>query len=78
MFAAISARRTPALARAFSATPSTNIAKVTIIGRLAADPEFHTTPTGTEIVRYAVGSSYKSGGEERVSWFKVAAFDEHS
>lgn len=40
--------------------------------------EFSTTSSGAEIARYSVGSRYKSGGEEKVSWFKIAAFDEGS
>ncbi|KAF8536136.1 single-strand binding protein family [Trichophaea hybrida] len=69
---------TPALARAFSSTPRAAIAKVTIVGRLAADVEFVTTASGTEIAKYTVGSRYKQGGEDKVSWFRVASFDEHT
>lgn len=74
----LAALRTPALARAFSASARTNIAKMIIVGRLAADPEPYTTSNGQEIIRYAVGSSYKSNGEDKVSWFKIAAFEDHS
>jgi len=67
--------RTPAL-RSFSTTPSRNIAKITVVGRLAADPELTATSTGQEMVRYAVGTSYGPKDNRQTSWWRVASFAE--
>ena len=72
------ALRAPAFARAFSTTPAARIAKITLIGRLAHDPETVTLNNGDEVVRYTVGSKYKQGEEMKVSWFRVAAFNDSS
>ncbi|KAI9837461.1 MAG: hypothetical protein M1819_007109 [Sarea resinae] len=65
-----------ATARLFSTTPAAPLAKMTIIGRLAADPEITATSTGQEMVRYAVGTSYGPKDNRQTSWFRVASFDE--
>ena len=71
-------RALPAAAgrRTFSSTPRQNVAKMTIVGRLAAEPEMTATSTGAEIVRYAVGSSTGPRDNRVTSWFKVASFDQ--
>jgi single-strand DNA-binding protein len=57
--------------------------KVILTGRLIADPELKTTPTGVEVTsfRIAVNQEYVKQGEERkadffniVAWRKTAAF----
>ena len=57
--------------------------KVILTGRLVADPELKTTPTGVEVTsfRIAVNQEYVKQGEERkadffniVAWRKSAAF----
>jgi hypothetical protein len=63
-------------ARAFSATARPQLAKMAIIGRLAAEPEQSATSTGQDIVRYALGTSHGTGENRTTSWFKVACFDE--
>ncbi len=68
----------PSTARAFSASARSNIAKATVIGRLAANPEFSTSNSGLELTRYAVGSEYRQGGENKVQWIKVVAFGDAS
>ncbi|KAH0544391.1 hypothetical protein FGG08_001417 [Glutinoglossum americanum] len=65
------------LRRAFSSTPSAHyLARVTVIGRLAADPEAHITSTGKELVKYAVGTSSGSPENRKTSWFRFVSFDE--
>lgn len=63
------------LARDFSTTPaSRNMAKMTLIGRLAATPESTQTASGQTLVRYAVGVSSGPRDNKETSWFNVAAF----
>ncbi|KAI9874557.1 MAG: ssDNA-binding protein, mitochondrial [Pleopsidium flavum] len=62
--------------RTFTTTPATRIAKMTIVGRLAAEPELTATSTGQEMVKYAVGTSYGPKDNKQTSWFRVASFDE--
>ncbi|KAF9631214.1 Inorganic polyphosphate/ATP-NAD kinase predicted [Lasiodiplodia theobromae] len=62
--------------RAFSSTPRNPYAKMTIIGRLGAEPELATTPSGLEYVRYSLGTSTGRREANETSWFNVACFDE--
>ncbi|KZF19153.1 nucleic acid-binding protein [Xylona heveae TC161] len=64
------------LARAFSTTPRNQLAKMTLIGRLAADPELTATSSGQEMVRYAIGTSYGPKDNRQTSWFRIASFDD--
>ncbi|MCJ1286769.1 ssDNA-binding protein, mitochondrial [Xylographa opegraphella] len=61
-------------ARLFSTSPSLPVARITIVGRLAADPELTVTSTGQEMVRYAVGTSYGPRENRQTSWWRVASF----
>ena len=61
-------------ARAFSASARREIAKITLVGNLAAQPELKTTGTGREVIEYSVASSTGSGDNRRTSWFRVSAF----
>lgn len=63
-------------ARFFSATPRAPLAKMQIIGRLGAEPELYTAPSGTEMVRYVLGTSTGRRDAQETSWFNVTAFDE--
>lgn len=67
-------RTLPHFARTFSSSPASALARIQIIGRLAAPPELTPTASGTEIVKYAVGTSYGRGDERKTSWFKIASF----
>jgi len=60
--------------RTFHCTPASQLAKLQIIGRLADKPELTATSTGTEIVKYAVGSSNGKGENAKTSWFRITAF----
>ncbi|TDZ24384.1 Single-stranded DNA-binding protein RIM1 [Colletotrichum sidae] len=65
----------PRIARAFSTSPSHNVARITIVGNLADTPELHTTSTGRELVRYAVASNSGSKDNRQTSWFRVTSFE---
>ncbi|KAL8719114.1 MAG: hypothetical protein Q9181_008104, partial [Wetmoreana brouardii] len=62
------------LPRHFSTTPTRPLAKISILGRLAAEPELHATSTGQDLIRYAVGTSSGPRENRQTSWWRVAAF----
>ncbi|KAI1467293.1 nucleic acid-binding protein [Daldinia caldariorum] len=64
----------PGLARAFSASARRDIAKITIVGNLAASPEIKATSTGRDVVEYSVASNYGPKENRQTSWFRVSAF----
>ncbi|KAI1476009.1 nucleic acid-binding protein [Daldinia eschscholtzii] len=66
----------PGLARAFSASARRDIAKITLVGNLAATPEVRATSTGREVLEYAVASNTGPKDNRQTSWFRVAAFIE--
>ncbi|MCJ1249321.1 ssDNA-binding protein, mitochondrial [Trapelia coarctata] len=63
-------------ARAFSTTPSSQVAKITLVGRLAAEPELTSTSTGQDMVRYSLATSYGPKENRQTSWWRVASFAE--
>ncbi|KAI9645829.1 ssDNA-binding protein, mitochondrial [Ciborinia camelliae] len=65
------------LSRNFSSSTSArnqNLAKLTLVGRLADKPEITATSQGQEIMKYAVGMSSGKGENQRTSWFRVVSF----
>jgi len=62
------------LTRTFSTTSPTQLARMQLIGRLAAQPELTPTSTGRDIVRYAIGTTHRTSRGEETSWFRVASF----
>ncbi|OTB07979.1 hypothetical protein M426DRAFT_8191 [Hypoxylon sp. CI-4A] len=64
----------PSFARSFSASARRDIAKITLVGNLAATPELKATSTGREIVEYAVASNSGPRDNRQTSWFRVTAF----
>ena len=58
--------------RRFSVTPSSQLAKITLVGRMGIVPERQATSTGLELIRYVVASSKPN---QPTSWFKVTAFN---
>ena len=62
------------LRRSFSTTTPSQLARMTLVGRLGTDPELQTTANGTNIVKYVVGTSYGPKDNRQTSWFRVAAF----
>ncbi|KAK1462833.1 single-strand binding protein family [Colletotrichum melonis] len=69
------APRMASAARAFSTTPSNNVARITIVGNLADAPEVVPTSTGREIIRYAVASNTGPKDNRQTSWFRVTSFE---
>lgn len=53
-----------------------NINKVLIGGRITADPELKTTPSGTPVTSFtvAVNRRYKQGEEQKADFFNVTAW----
>ncbi|KAI0905037.1 nucleic acid-binding protein [Ustulina deusta] len=62
--------------RAFSASARRDIAKIILVGNLAATPEIKATSTGREMVEYSVASSDGPRDNRHTSWFRVATFVE--
>ncbi|KAJ6002077.1 hypothetical protein N7499_002057 [Penicillium canescens] len=65
-------------ARAFSSSPAHALARLTVTGRLGADPELQATASGQEIIRYVVGSSHGPRDNRQTSWFRITSFAEGS
>ncbi|KAK4455893.1 nucleic acid-binding protein [Podospora aff. communis PSN243] len=63
-------------ARAFSTTTPRPVARITVVGNLAAPPELQATSTGNEIIRYAVASSSGPRDNRVTSWFNVTSFEQ--
>jgi hypothetical protein len=61
-------------ARAFSTSPAHSIARLTLTGRLGADPELQSTSSGQEVVKYVVGTSHGPRDNRQTSWFRVSNF----
>ncbi|KAJ1335077.1 single-stranded DNA-binding protein [Microdochium nivale] len=61
-------------AAAFSTSARRDIAKITIVGNLAATPELRATSTGRELIEYAVASNSGPRDNRTTSWFRVASF----
>lgn len=68
------ASSTRTFARAFSQTTPTQLARMTLVGRLAADPELKQAKTGGDYINYTVGTSYGPKEARQTSWFRVASF----
>ncbi|KAH8148135.1 uncharacterized protein LAJ45_07899 [Morchella importuna] len=66
-FAAAAARRTFSTSQARA-----DVARITLVGRLATEPEIAQLSDGREVMRYVIGVSK---GTKGVSWFRVANFD---
>ncbi|MCJ1446481.1 MAG: ssDNA-binding protein, mitochondrial [Stictis urceolatum] len=63
-------------ARAFSSSSIARVAKITVVGRLAATPELFTASSGQEMVRYAIGTNSGPPEKRETSWWRVASFSE--
>ncbi|KAI1842794.1 hypothetical protein JX265_002669 [Neoarthrinium moseri] len=74
-FLARRATAAPRFMRAFSSTSPRELAKITIVGNLAATPEVKATASGREVVEYAVASNSGPRDNRVTSWFKVASFE---
>jgi hypothetical protein len=61
-------------ARAFSSSPAHALARLTVTGRLGADPELQATASGQEVIKYVVGSSHGARDNRQTSWFRITSF----
>lgn len=68
--------RTFPVHRTFStASPlQTSLAKISLIGRLAAEAELSPTSDGTDMIRYSLATNYGSRENRKTSWWKIASF----
>ena len=64
----------PTATRAFSTTPRSALARMSIVGRLGTAPEEIVVSGDRTLVRYNVGTSHGRGENEKTSWFRVASF----
>jgi hypothetical protein len=70
-------RATPTCARAFSSTRPSQLARMTVVGRLGTAPEEISVSSGDRtLVRYVIGTNYGKGEKQKTSWFRVASFVE--
>lgn len=60
--------------RAFSTSPAHSLARLTLTGRLGADPELQSTASGQEVVKYTVATSYGPRENRQTSWFRISNF----
>lgn len=75
MFASALRTATPrAFTRSFSSSPASQLARMTVVGRLGVAPEEVTISGDRTLVRYVIGSSFGKGEEKKTSWFRVASF----
>ena len=67
------------LARNFTTTSPRSLARISLIGRLAATPELKSASSSdTEYITYAIGTSTgpkDAQGNRATSWFRVANFN---
>ena len=65
---------TATFARSFSSTRPSQLARMTVVGRLGVAPEEVTVSGDRTLVRYVVGTSYGKGDDKKTIWFRVASF----
>lgn len=71
-----SSLRTIPVHRTFStASPlQSSVAKISLIGRLAAEAELTPTSDGTDMIRYSLATSSGTKDNRKTSWWKIASF----
>ena len=74
--AAAAAATPSSVARAFSSTRPSQLSRMTIVGRLGADPETHESSSGRQYVRYVIGTDSGARDNRTTSWFRVTSFAE--
>lgn len=62
------------LTRLLPLTQKRTLARMSIIGRLAAQPEVMTTATGRDLVRYGLGVTTGTRDNPETSFFNVTSF----
>ena len=73
-FRAAARAPTSAFTRSFSSTRPSQVARMTVIGRLGVAPEEVTISGDRTLVRYIVGTNYGKGDDKKTSWFRIASF----
>lgn len=68
--------RTFPVHRTFStASPlQSSLAKISLIGRLAAEAELTPTSDGTDMIRYSLATNSGTKENRKASWWKIASF----
>lgn len=69
--------RTPLLHhshRTFTTTQPTHLSKISLLGRLAAEPELKPTPSGQDVIKYAIGTASGPRDNRQTNWWQVASF----
>ncbi|KAJ5576010.1 Primosome PriB/single-strand DNA-binding [Penicillium sp. DV-2018c] len=61
-------------ARAFSTSPAHSVARLTLTGRLGAEPELQATSSGQEIIKYTIATSSGPVNNRHTSWFRITNF----
>ncbi|KAJ9482281.1 hypothetical protein VN97_g11159 [Penicillium thymicola] len=64
----------PQTTRAFSSSPAHSLARLTLTGRLGAEPELQATSSGQEIVKYTVATSHGNRENRQTTWWRVTNF----
>ncbi|KIW20393.1 hypothetical protein PV08_00968 [Exophiala spinifera] len=59
--------------RAFSTTRPSQLARMTLVGRIGTDPELVDTGKA-QVIRYVVGTSSGPKDNRQTSWFRVSSF----
>lgn len=62
------------VARSFSTTRPSQLARMTIVGRIGADPELNESSAGRQYIRYVVGTDSGPRDNRTTSWFRVTSF----
>lgn len=62
------------LTRTFTTTSPKHLARMTIVGRIGAEPEISETSSGSKVIRFVVGSNSGTRDNQITSWFRVANF----
>ncbi|KAK7534320.1 ssDNA-binding protein [Phyllosticta citribraziliensis] len=63
-----------ASARSFSSSPRSQLAKFTLVGRLARDPELRTSSKGEEFITYSIACRDGNKGNSETSFYNVSRF----
>ena len=60
--------------RTFSTSHSRPLSKISLLGRLAAEPELIPTSSGQDVIKYAIGTTSGPRDNRQTNWWKVANF----